>query len=205
MLDEQKWKISELKMLGSILAALPESHVRGNAALSALVRQDYLTHRKMSSLSVAGIYHSSSQQILLYNPAFWQRIEFSGVSLPSFKLTLLSLIGYSLFENAFFRDYFASTHYPEFDKGKFSKPQMRLFDREMIHQEMHLDRGSLVLARAFVSLDKSFAYFYACYALLPDLLRRSRPQTYQFFKDVVFSTHPKQALMPAASLSRAGL
>jgi hypothetical protein len=207
MFTARTWKYSELRRIGWLLDRFPERHVRFNEGFSRLNREDYLTVRGAVHASAAGYYRTGTKSVVLFNPAFWGTISLGDREVRALDFSLWSLVGFSLFTTLEVRKTWPPIVYPGFDRGAGSRPELKLVDRERIRSELSLSGGRLCLDPQRVSLDRSFAYCYACYALVPDHLLRSLPEAYLHLKTCIFAGREfrpqRAALVGAGPLIRA--
>lgn len=187
MFEARNWNEAELAAVNQILGGFPERHVRYNEGLSQLVREDFLSTNEKTSLSAAGHYRTRSGSMVLYNPAFSDPIAVPGTKVRRLDFTLWALIGFSLFTTLEVRRNWAPIMYPRFDRGSGASPLLKVVDRELLNREMRLSGSELYLDPNLVSLDRSFAYCYACYALSPENLLRSFPNAYEYLKNRIFA------------------
>ncbi len=187
MFEPRKWKRAELEMVNALLRHLPERHIRYNEGFAELVREDYLTGKDKTSLSAAGVYRTRGGSMILFHPAFWDPVALGATEIPAIHFTLLALVGYSLFTTLEVKKGWPPIMYPRYDRGPGARALVKIVDRELLPQELQLRGGELYMDPKLVSLDRSFAYCYACYVLAPENLLRSFPEAYQYLKTRIFA------------------
>lgn len=187
MFEQRNWKSKELSQLQHLLQFFPERHTTYNGSLRALVREDYLERKGVVYQSVAGLYRPAGGEATLFNPAFWDPFVLGDQEIPALDFVLLTLIGFSLFPELEVKKNWPPVMYPAFDRGDGAHPQVKILDRQRLPEEIQFKKGQLELNPKLVSLDRCFAYCYACYAFTPEPLLRSFPEAYHFLKDRIFA------------------